>query len=212
MHNKYDDSMARIKGGNRMTGKVGNLVYTQWKGIDVVRINAVRSKSSWTDKQKLHRQRFKAINEYCGNNQFLIHTIWNMAAENGHGYNLFLKANTPAFSHEGELAFKDKLHFSAGKIPLPYQFTAKRSESDPSKVQVNWTDEPYFANLHTHDQLMMVCAYPDRFTQPIATGVLRKMGKALIDLPADPETITDIWLFFRDSKGEAYSGDQWFGI
>ncbi len=195
-----------------MIGKVGNVVHTEWKGIEVVRALATRSKNSWSEKQKLHRQRFKAINEYCGKNQYLIHTIWNMAAENGHGYNLFLKANTPAFAQDGELAFKDKLHFSAGKIPLPQLFTAKRTESDPSKVQVNWTDEAYFANLHSHDELMIVCAYPDRFINPIETGVLRRAGEALISLPDHPETITDIWLFFKAPKNEAYSWDQWFEI
>jgi hypothetical protein len=203
--------MARIKGGI-VRGKVGGSVYSVWNGIETIKSVPQHSKGSWTDKQELHRLRFRAINEYCGKNQYLIHTIWNMAAEDRHGYNLFLKANAPAFAQDGALAFKDKLHFSAGKIPLPYRFTAKRSESDPSKVQVNWTDEAYFANLHTHDQLMMVCAYPDSFTQPIATGVLRRQSDALIDLPAEPDTITDIWLFFRDSKGEAYSWDQWFGI
>jgi hypothetical protein len=211
MVNKYEDNMARIK-GNKMIGKIGNVVHTEWKGIEVARINAVRSEGSWTKKQKIHRQRFKEINEYAKKNRALIYTIWNMAAEDEHGYNMFLKANSGAFAQDGTLAFKDKLHFSAGKMPLPYQFTAKRSESDLSKLQVNWADEPYFANLHTRDELMMVCAYPERFTQPIATGVIRKKGAALIDLPAEPETITDIWLFFRDSKGEAYTWDQCFGI
>jgi hypothetical protein len=41
---------------------------------------------------------------------------------------------------------------------------------------------------------------------------MRKQGEALIDLPAGPDTITDIWLFFRAPKEEAYSGDHWFGI
>jgi hypothetical protein len=59
---------------------------------------------------------------------------------------------------------------------------------------------------------MMVYAYPDHFTKPIATGVLRKNGSALIDLPEGSENITGIWFFFRGSKGEAYSGDQWFGM
>jgi hypothetical protein len=59
---------------------------------------------------------------------------------------------------------------------------------------------------------MMVCAYPDRFTDPAATGILRKTGSALIDLPANPENITGIWLFFRSYKKDGYSGDQYFGI
>jgi hypothetical protein len=49
----------------------------------------------------------------------------------------------------------------------------------------------------------MVCVCPDRFS---------KSGSALIDLPEGAEMITGIWLFFRGYKGEAYSGDQWFGI
>jgi hypothetical protein len=203
--------MARIKGGVPR-GKVGGAVYSGWNGIEVLKALPQRSKNSWSEKQKIHRQRFKSINDYCGQNQYLIHTIWNMAAENGHGYNLFLKANTPAFAQDGELAFMDKLHFSAGKIPLPQVFTAKRSESDPSKVQVNWTDEAYFANLHSHDELMMVCAYPDRFSNPIETGVLRRAGEALISLPDHPESITGIWLFFRAYKKEGYSWDQYFAI
>jgi hypothetical protein len=125
---------------------------------------------------------------------------------------LFLKANSPAFSQEGELAFADKLHFSAGKIPLPPLFTAKRSEDDPSKVTVNWADEDYFAGIYAYDELMMVAGFPDHFTTPIATGVLRKAGEALIDLPEVYENIGGIWLFFRAYKKDGYSGDQYFGM
>ena len=59
---------------------------------------------------------------------------------------------------------------------------------------------------------MMVCAYPDRFTEPVATGVLRKTESALIDLPANPENITGIWLFFRAYKKDGYSWDQYFAL
>jgi hypothetical protein len=50
------------------------------------------------------------------------------------------------------------------------------------------------------------------FKEPIATGVMRKTGEALIDLPADYENIEGIWLFFRAYKKDGYSGDQYFGI
>jgi len=203
--------MARIK-GNKMIGKVGNVVYTEWNGIEVVKSLASRSKNSWSDKQELHRQRFAAINEYCGKNALVIQTIWNLAAENRHGYNLFLKANAPAFDQDGQLAFTDKLHFSAGKIPLPPVFTAKRSAEDPSKIEVSWADEEYFAGLHSHDELMMVAGNVGQFTQPIATGVLRKKGEALLNLPQGYEDATGIWLFFRGDKKDGYSEDSWFGI
>jgi hypothetical protein len=66
--------------------------------------------------------------------------------------------------------------------------------------------------VFSHDELMMVAGFPDHFTAPIATGVLRKKGEALIDLPEDNSTIGGIWLFFRAYKKDGYSGDQYFGI
>ena len=59
---------------------------------------------------------------------------------------------------------------------------------------------------------MMVAGFPDHFTNPIATGVIRKTGGALIDLPEDNENIGGIWLFFRAYKKDGPSGNQYFGI
>jgi hypothetical protein len=204
--------MGRIRGG-LLKGMIGNLVFTNWKDIEVVRTAPVRSRNSWSGRQIMHRQRFKAISEYCGKYSYtLIPQIWNLAAENGHGRNLFLKANSPAFALDGELTAVDKLHFSAGKLPLPQQITAKRQENDLSKMEVTWTNDENLSPVHTDDELMIVAGYADHFTAPIATGVLRKKGEAVIDLPADPENITGIWLFFRAYKKDGYSWDQYFGI
>jgi hypothetical protein len=204
--------MAKIRGG-KVVGKIGNVVHTEWKGIEVLKTAPHRSKDSWSEKQVMHRQRFKAISEYCNKYKYtLIPQIWNQAAENGHGRNLFVKANSPAFALDGQLAEVDKLHFSAGKLPLPQQLKAERSGTDPSKIEISWTNDEHLSQVYAHDELMMVCAYTDRFTDPIATGVRRKTGSALIDLPANPENITGIWLFFRAYKKDGYSEDQYFGI
>jgi len=60
--------------------------------------------------------------------------------------------------------------------------------------------------------LMMVAGNVGQFTQPIATGVLRKKGEALLNLPQGYEDATGIWLFFRGDKKDGYSEDSWFGI
>lgn len=135
-----------------------------------------------------------------------------LAAENGHGRNLFLKANSPAFALDGELTAVEKLHFSAGKLPFPQQMTAIRQAGDPSKVEVTWTNDENLSPEYSHDELMLVAGTTDHFTAPIATGVYRKKGEAVIDLPADYFTITGIWLFFRAYKKDGYSWDQYFGI
>ena len=204
--------MARIKGGVTR-GKVGKTVHSVWNGIETLKAVPQRSKDSWSEKQLLHRERFKAINEYCAKYKYsLIPQIWNLSAEYGHGYNAFLKSNTPAFALDGKLTDIEKLHFSAGKLPMPQKFKAKRSSGDPSKVEVSWDNDVNLPALYSHDELMMVCAYSDHFTKPIATGVLRKNGSALTDLPEGAENITGIWLFFRAYKKDGYSGDQYFGI
>jgi hypothetical protein len=64
----------------------------------------------------------------------------------------------------------------------------------------------------SRNQLMMVAGNGNQFTAPIATGVLRKKGSAVINLPADPENFKSIWLFFRTYRKDAFSWDQWFGI
>ena len=66
--------------------------------------------------------------------------------------------------------------------------------------------------VFSHDELMMVAGFPDHFTTPIVTGVIRKTGEALIDLPEDYENIAGIWLFFSASKKDEYSGDQYVRI
>jgi hypothetical protein len=204
--------MAKIRGGI-VLGKIGNVVYSEWKGIEVLKTAPVRSKNSWSGRQIMQRQRFKAISEYCNKySHSLIPQIWNLAAKNMSGRNLFLKANAPAFALDGELTAVDKLHFSAGDLPLPQQFTAKHKDDDPSKVEVTWTIDDNLSPVYLDDELMMVAGNANKFSVPIATGVLRKQGRALIDLPAEPENITGIWLFFRAYKKDAYSWDQYFGI
>jgi hypothetical protein len=203
--------MARIKGGV-LKGRVGNVVYSEWKGIEVVKSAPNRGKNSWSERQIMHRQRFRAISEYCGKFRALIPMIWNLAAENGHGYNLFVKANSPAFALDGELTAVEKLHFSAGNLPFPQQIAAKRQAGDPSKVEVSWTNDENLSQEYSHDELMMVAGYPDHFSAPIATGVIRKKGEAVIDLPADPYKINGIWLFFRTYEKDGYSWDRYFGI
>ena len=204
--------MARIIGGI-LKGRIGNVVYSEWKGIEVVKSAPNRRKNSWSERQLLHRQRFKAISEYCGKYRYtLIPQIWNLAAENGHGRNLFVKANSPAFALDGELSAVDKLHFSAGKLPFPQQISTIRQVGDNSKLEVSWTNDENLSPLYSDDELMMVAGFADHFSAPIATGVLRKRGEAVIDLPADYEYITGIWLFFRAYNKDAYSWDQYFGI
>ena len=58
----------------------------------------------------------------------------------------------------------------------------------------------------------MVAGFPDHFSAPIATGVIRKKGEVLINLPEENENIGNIWLFFMAYRKDGYSEDVYFGI
>jgi hypothetical protein len=207
--------MAIVKGGlaQGLSGKVGSVVFVLRDGKTYIRSLPERAKNSWSPRQQMHRVRFKAVNDYCAKYKHsLIPQIWNLAGVPGRGYHEFLKANMPAFGLDGQLEEVGKLHFSDGKLPLPQNLEAKRSDETPSQVEVSWINESKLPKVNLQDELMMVAGYPDHRTAPIATGVLRSKGNALIDLPDEYETIGGIYLFFAAYKKDAYSPDQYFKL
>jgi len=107
---------------------------------------------------------------------------------------------------------EERLHFSAGQLPLPFRFMAARSQSDPNKVEVSWQNEPGSSLAWDDDQLMMMVGYGQEFKGPFETGALRKQESAETALPTVPGMIDKIWLFFASEERNLYSPDQYFGI
>ncbi len=200
--------------GNNIVGGVGNFVFWSYNGNNYVRMAPrKRSKNSWSGKQVENRKRFSALAEFWM--QFSgtqVEKIWRVAEEGKRGYNLFLKANSPAFGFDGTLLDRERLHFSAGKLPLPHLLTASRVPGDPDKVEVNWQYDAGAGNAWPDDELMMMVSNDDKFTGPIKTGALRKQELAVIQLPTGIGTINAIYLFFGSEKRKLYSPDMWFGM
>lgn len=190
---------------------VGNLVIVNNNGKMYLR-KAPRERA-FTERQKQNWQRFSVISAFW--RQFSkspIQEIWKIAVEGRRGINLFITANAAAFGPEGELVDIERLHFSAGKLPLPHKFMAERSASDPEKVEVTWQDDPGSGLARSNDELMMMVAHDGNFTGPIATGAVRKQQTAVIQLPVVSGTIQGIYLSFASEKSKLYSGDQWFQL
>jgi hypothetical protein len=208
--------MAKIggKSGEGITGLVGNVIFYNYKGQQCVRsVQRKRAKNSWSESQLLVRKRFTAIKAFWSRfDNSPVQGIWKVAEKGKRGDNLFVSVNMPAFGPDGSLTDQERLHFSAGQLPLPFRFTAKRSQGDPNKVEVSWQDDPGSVLAWDGDELMMMAGYGGDFNGPIATGVLRKQESALIELPVVPGTIDAIWLFFASEERMLYSPDQWFAI
>lgn len=133
--------MAKFKGNGVLTGMVGNLVIANYKNGKTVLRKAPRERK-FTEKQKQNWQRFAAVTALWKSFQGSpVQEIWKVAEEGRRGINLFINANSPAFSSEGVITDPDRLHFSAGSLPLPHNLTAQRVTGDPDKIEVTWQDD-----------------------------------------------------------------------
>ncbi len=205
--------MGKIIGSN-IVGGVGNLVFYSYNGNNYVRTApAKRSKKSWTENQKQNWNRFSALVAFWRQFRYgPVKQIFQVAEEGKKCNCLFYEINAPAFGPDGALVDKERLHFSAGKLPLPHRFTANRVQDEPDKVEVTWQYDDGSGLARSDDELMMMVSNDDKFTGPIKTGALRKQESAVIQLPSGIGTINGIYLFFGSEKRKLYSPDMHFGI
>ena len=204
----------RSKSGEGLSGLVGNVVFFSYKGETYVRSRPrKRAKNSWSELQLLARKRFAALKAFWGRfDNSPIQEIWKVAEENVRGDNLFLRTNKVAFSPDGTLTDLERLHLTAGVLPLPGKMKAGRSAGDLNMVEVSWQDDPGSALAWSDDELMMMATHGDEFAGPFATGALREQESAEIQLPAVTGTIQGIYLFFSSERRKMYSVDQYFGM
>jgi hypothetical protein len=201
--------MAKIING-QLTGLLGALVVVRLKNGAVLR-SAPRERRKWSLKQQQTWKRFTALTNLWNSFKYTtVQKIWKIADGGGRGINLFIQTNMPAFGTEGELMDIEKLHFSAGKLPLPHHFSAVME--NPGEIKVSWDPDHQPGQGRREDVLMMQAAGDEKFSYPVNTGVQRKTGSAVLQLPKGFEDSRDVYLSFANEKREMYSEDQYFGL
>ena len=204
----------RSKSGEGLSGLVGNVVFFSYNGETYVRSRPRKKpKNSWTDSQLLTHKRFAALKAFWGQFSYThVGDIWRVANEIMRGDNFFLKTNKVAFSPDGTLTDPERLHLTAGQLPLPSKLEAARSESDPSTLEVTWQNNPGSPLTGSDDELLMIVGHDLEFTGPVVTGFKRKDKSAEIQLPSVSGTIHGVYLFFASERRKLYSWDQYFKI
>jgi len=205
--------MGKIKGG-KLTGVAGNIVFYNYNDTEYFRLMPrQRSKNSWSERQVLNRKRFSALAAFWRQFRFTpVKQIWQVAEAGRKSNCLFLETNSVAFGPDGALVDPERLHFSAGRLPLPNRLTASRLSGDPEKVEITWQYDPKKGNAMPDDALMMMVSNDGKFIGPIATGAIRRQETAVIQLPKLTGSIQGIYLFFGSEKRKLYSPDIYFGI
>lgn len=201
--------MAKVKRyvGDHVSGKMGNVVFYQFRGKTYARMAPNRTKDSWKPRQETHRQRFKqAVSLWRHAKEANISVIWNLGSEEMNGYALFLKANMPALALNGTLMDPRMLQLSTGKLNLPQEFKAVRAEGETLAMQVSWKNDPLLSGERLKDQLMVITTNGNKYMERMATGIKRGDAGGTFELPAKPShhmaDFTHVYLFFasRDEK------------
>lgn len=209
--------MARTTGiGIQLKGKVGNVVFVPYDDETIVRIAPARRRpDQWSKKQQEQRQRFGGVNSfYRSMKKEFVEPIWKLSATPKlTGYNLFMKANLPAFGQKALLADESLLHFSCGPIALPQRLLAERLPEQFTEVMVSW--DPYCSTSQERpdDELCFVVTDDPNTARLVASGVSRSAGSYHLQLtPQQALGNPLLWLFFRRKDASAWSDDKFFRL
>jgi hypothetical protein len=207
--------MAKLKNSLEasISGKIGNVVYVQMDGKTYARGIQKRKKDSWSEKQQLHRKRFRAVNYFChGLLKEPLRKIWNRASPTGRGYPLFVKTNMPVFALDGSMTDIGLIQMTAGKLHLPQELKLERIAGDDSRVEVSWKNDPRLAGERLKDQLMAMSSNGRIFSELLATGISRSDLKGAFHLPELHFPATHLWLFFASEDKTDFSESRCFEL
>ena len=200
--------MAKVNGmfGTRLSGKLGNMVFYQFRGKDCMRSLSAKAHKEGTPNQVLQRKRFSAMVKFAKQFRFvLIPQIWNQAGKNMTGINFFIKTNSVAFNTEGIITDPRLVQLSAGKLHLPGDMITQRMEDDPSAVSIKWQEGFYSGGIPFWDELLMV-SYADGLYSDIQyTGIRRGDLQGIAKLPELDVPATHVYLFFMSLDKAKYS-------
>lgn len=207
--------MAKVLDGAsaKLSGKADGRVYVQFNGGTYTRSLPRRTKDSTSPGMRLNQQRFKAVNEFCG--QFktsVIPQIWNGAAEKMSGYALFLKSNMAAFGVDGSTMDVKKIRLSTGKLPFPQGFEVRRSEGNIKRIEVLWPREMNVGGLHMKDELMVISSREGAYSDITATGITKTDLKGSFDLTGLTAEGAHLYFFFGSRDHRDYSESVCFEI
>jgi hypothetical protein len=204
-------ALINASNGSSLSGLVGRVVIVKTKWGSYMRSAPQYSKSSWTKGQKTHRQRFKVVSSFCRQfRETVIPQIWKDENERASGYALFLKANMPAFSSQGELTDPALIKLSTGVLELPPGIQLDTTQLMEGPLKVSWPEAG--SGIRTRDELMVISTGNGIYSDILNTGILRGQKGGSFLLPELKEEATHVYLFFGSKDRRSYSKSECFTL
>ncbi len=189
-----------------VSGKVGNVVGSSWKGIDYIRAKADHIADPKTEKQLNQRAKFKAVMAFAVSLlSVIIRPIWNPKAGKMTGTNLFVRKNIGAFGIDGDIQDFSALQFSVGDLSLPEGITVTPDVEVESGVKISWGNVFDYGNKDDKLMLVAVNSADQRVAVMLDLPNTRGDGAADVVLPFEARSEVHVYVFFGDVNGKSFS-------
>lgn len=201
--------MARLPQGilGGISGKIGNVVGSSWKGIAIVKSKPLSVSNPRTSGQIA--QRTKLANIVAFSKLILasvIKPLWDRFAQQASGYNEFVSENIDLFSSEMPSIASD-LVISKGKMVAVTPVIGSLSDGDTA-VPVSYSSAlPDNLSLPT-DSVYAVAVNANQAIVGVSSGVATRQAAA-VNIPLNQMVVTDnvvnVYLAFRRADGTIVS-------
>lgn len=204
--------MAKMKQGifGGLSGKVGNLTGSSWKGTPVVKSRPQSVAYPATTGQVAQTTKMSAIVAFC--KLILsgwIKPLWDRAAVGMSGYNAFVKANIAEFA-DGEINDYANLVMSKGTMASTPILTGYAMDGDAERL-VTWDPSAISGLQNSTDIAFGLCINETSGDVTFGSGALRSSGSLLwmSDDRMAPGDVLHYYLAFKRANGTVISSNSY---
>lgn len=179
--------MARISNPliGRAKNKIGNVVFSTWKGINVLKEKPASVANPRTNGQVRQRSAFSTMVAIARMILPAIQVSFRQMAVQMSAYNAFVRANlTEAFTFSGGVATFVPANFVASKGTLPGLEAPIRESLTGRELEISWTDNSTDYGASATDVLNLVVVSADgSHAEHIEMAQTRESGNSVIEIP-----------------------------
>ena len=208
--------MGKLSGGafDEFSGKVGNLVASNWKGINVIKRRPKRRKNKKLTEAQLDQQaKFALVCEFLHPLTPLLNVAYKRYTKEKSAFN---SAMAYALEHSITGSYPDykidwpNMKISRGSLPIPHGLNAK---AGPNIITFAWSDENIYLPALPSDRSIAVlyCEEMKEFAYTW-TGSIRNEGITVMNVSNFKGKAVHTWMSFMSDDGARISNSLYTGV
>jgi len=192
-----------------LSGSIGNVVGSSWKGIPVLKTKPLSVANPDTPAQQTQRGKFSHVQQAAS--ALLVEIIqgfWNQYASGQSGYNLFVSRNIDAFDKNG-LDDATAFNGTIGNI-TPAPITSVVASDPADTVDVDWTNNAGEGTAQATD-LAIIIVYNDTQDTWYSDVTAVQRSAETHQVSGVVQTAGDeiqVWLSFQNAAGKSGLSDN----